>query len=113
VRLQVLAASASDAQSDVGKQAALENLLCILAVDTQVRWQALKTSVQKWGNSLAVRIPRSVVEEAHLSVGTEVEVGVEEGRIVVARVAPRLRGRALLEELLLRVTECDGREHPR
>lgn len=65
----------------------------------------MKTRVQKWGNSLAVRIPRSVVEESRLSVGTEVEVGVEDGRIVVVPVTPRLRGRALLEDLLSRVTD--------
>ena len=64
----------------------------------------MKTSVQKWGNSLAVRIPKGVAEESKLSVGTEVEVGVEDGRIVVVPVAPTSKEQAL-EELVSRITD--------
>ena len=36
----------------------------------------MKTRVQKWGNSLAIRLPASVVETLELKEGDEVEVQV-------------------------------------
>jgi len=55
--------------------------------------------VQKWGNSLAVRIPRSVAADARLSAGESVELTLEKGTIVIVRARPRFK----LEELLRRV----------
>jgi len=57
--------------------------------------------VQKWGNSLAVRIPRSVAEDTCLTSGKEVEMAVREGRIVIA---PARRQRYRLDDLLKGVT---------
>ena len=37
--------------------------------------------VQKWGNSLGVRIPRKIANSLHLISGTEVEVTVKEQTI--------------------------------
>ena len=48
----------------------------------------MQTRVQKWGNSLAVRIPKSCATETHLDQNTMVEVSVEDGRIVLALTAP-------------------------
>ena len=42
------------------------------------------SKVQKWGNSLAIRIPKAFAEEAEIGEDTSVEISVEEGRIVVA-----------------------------
>ena len=39
--------------------------------------------VQKWGNSLGVRIPRKIANSLHLVSGTEVEVTVIENAIVI------------------------------
>jgi antitoxin MazE len=39
--------------------------------------------VQKWGNSLGVRIPRKIANSLHLISGTEVEVTVKENTIVI------------------------------
>ncbi len=47
----------------------------------------MRTKVQKWGNSLAVRIPKPFAEEVGLEADTAVEVSLEEGRLVVARSA--------------------------
>lgn len=41
------------------------------------------TSIQKWGNSLAVRLPASIVKNAHLHTGSVVELSVQEGNIIV------------------------------
>ncbi len=59
------------------------------------------TKVQKWGNSLAVRIPRSVAQDTHLSSGNSVDVAVQDGQIVIA---PARRSRFRLDELLKGVT---------
>ena len=59
------------------------------------------TKVQKWGNSLAVRIPRSVAQDTHLSSGNSVDMAVQDGRIVIA---PARRPRFRLDELLKGVT---------
>lgn len=59
------------------------------------------TKIQKWGNSLAVRIPRSVAQDTHLSSGNAVDVAVQDGQIVIA---PARRSRFSLDELLKGVT---------
>jgi antitoxin MazE len=46
----------------------------------------MKTQVGKWGNSLAVRIPRAVARAAKLEDGALVELSVDEGRLVVTPV---------------------------
>jgi antitoxin MazE len=47
----------------------------------------MKTRIQKWGNSLAVRIPRPLAEEAHLGENVAVDVTVRNGKLVVSVVA--------------------------
>jgi antitoxin MazE len=36
----------------------------------------MRTQVLKWGNSLAVRIPKPVAEDAHLQVGDPLEIAI-------------------------------------
>ncbi len=45
--------------------------------------KAMQLTVQKWGNSLAVRIPAAIARSAHFHLGTPVEVAVESGNVVV------------------------------
>jgi antitoxin MazE len=42
-----------------------------------------KQILKRWGNSLAVRIPANIAAEISLEEGQEVQVEVEDGRIVV------------------------------
>ena len=58
--------------------------------------------VAKWGNSLAVRLPKALVEQLGLKPGDEVEiVAAEPGRVEIARdgrreaAVARMRARAL------------------
>ena len=44
----------------------------------------MKTKVQKWGNSLAVRIPRPFAEETGLEHGSSIELSLEEGRLILS-----------------------------
>lgn len=43
----------------------------------------MNTTVQKWGNSLALRIPSSVAKDIALTKGSAVEVLVEGGKMIV------------------------------
>ncbi|TCP18034.1 antitoxin MazE [Scopulibacillus darangshiensis] len=54
------------------------------------------TTVQKWGNSLGIRIPSSVVKEIAIHQGSEMEVMVENQGITLK---PK-RKKPTLEELL-------------
>jgi antitoxin MazE len=61
----------------------------------------MRTRVWKWGNSLAVRIPKRIAEEAGLRPSTEVEVSLENGELCLAPVRRRWR----LDQLLSKVTK--------
>jgi antitoxin MazE len=77
-------------------------LLCIYL------WSGnLKTSVQKWGNSLAVRIPKSFAEGLDLGNNGPIEMSLEEGAIIIKPDKERLWD---LDSLLGAVT--DGNVHP-
>jgi antitoxin MazE len=39
--------------------------------------------LKKWGNSPAVRIPATLMEQANLSIDQAIEVRVENGRVVI------------------------------
>lgn len=61
----------------------------------------MRIRVQKWGNSLALRIPRSFALETALDTGAEVDLTLEQGRLVVT---PLPRPGHTLDEMLARVT---------
>ncbi|NQT72086.1 MAG: AbrB/MazE/SpoVT family DNA-binding domain-containing protein [Chloroflexi bacterium] len=60
------------------------------------------TKIQKWGNSQGLRLAKHVLEDAHISVGDDVEVTTRDGMIVIAP-ARRIRGKRNLEELVSRI----------
>jgi len=62
----------------------------------------MRTRVQKWGNSLAVRIPKPFAEGAGLKLATEVEVSLEKGALRFSAVRPRWELRALVSKVTTR-----------
>jgi antitoxin MazE len=60
----------------------------------------MRARVQKWGNSLALRIPKAAAEACALENGSEVDLLMDDGRLVVSAVLPRYT----LDELLAGVT---------
>ena len=46
----------------------------------------MRIRAQKWGNSLAARIPKSFARDTALTEETEVELELENGRLVIAPV---------------------------
>ncbi len=59
------------------------------------------TKIQKWGNSLALRIPKAFAEEAGLESESAVEICVVDGQI---RITPARELHYDLEALLADVT---------
>ncbi len=59
------------------------------------------TSIQKWGNSQAVRLPKPVLEMAGLNENDKVEIKVQDGNLIIIPVKKHKR----LEE---RIAEYEG-----
>ena len=56
--------------------------------------------IARWGNSLAVRIPQPLAEQARLGEGDEVEVSVSDGALTLRRIEADLQ----LERLVAAIT---------
>jgi antitoxin MazE len=61
----------------------------------------MKVQVQKWGNSLALRIPKSFAVETRIEQGSTVEVTLEKDGIVMRPAKKEIT----LDDLLEAVTE--------
>ena len=62
----------------------------------------MRVQIQKWGNSLALRIPKPFAEEAEVREGTIVDLSLAEGKLVAV---PNVKGRFRLKQLLRKVTK--------
>ena len=60
----------------------------------------MKTQVQKWGNSLAVRIPKAFADEVGLAAESIIELTVTDGQLTLTPVKPYT-----LNDLLAQVTD--------
>jgi antitoxin MazE len=61
---------------------------------------SMDTQIGKWGNSLAIRIPKVLADELKLEPGSRVEIQVRSGRL---EIAPTPRSHELAD-LLDRIT---------
>jgi antitoxin MazE len=59
----------------------------------------MKTKVQKWGNSLAIRIPKSFATEIGLQKEAPVDISFNDGKLVISPLSDTL------DEVLNRITE--------
>ncbi len=59
------------------------------------------TKIKQWGNSLGVRIPQSLLEQLNLRADAEVEIRLEDGRLILSPVE---KPHFTLDELLAQVT---------
>ena len=62
----------------------------------------MKTRIQKWGNSLALRIPKSFADETGIEKETSVELSLDDGKIVIT---PGYQQTFTLEQLISKITE--------
>jgi antitoxin MazE len=59
----------------------------------------MRATISRWGNSLGLRIPRGLAEDAGLAEGSVIDLRVEDGRLIAEPVAVEN-----LESLLAKVT---------
>lgn len=59
------------------------------------------TTIQKWGNSFAVRLPKAAVDALKLVEGQSVRIETEHGRIAIT---PAKRSERSLEALIAGIT---------
>ena len=62
----------------------------------------MKTTLTKWGNSLAIRIPKLMAEEIDLVEGRSVELRVAKGSILIKPATAR---KHTLDELVSEITK--------
>ena len=62
----------------------------------------METRVQRWGNSLAVRIPKPLADEVGLKDNSPVKLSLRDKKLVIA---PVVKPAMSLEQLLAQVTQ--------
>jgi antitoxin MazE len=60
------------------------------------------STIQKWGNSLALRIPKALARDIQLENGSVVNLSIREGAVVVE---PAKKPKYQLDDLLKRVSK--------
>lgn len=63
----------------------------------------MKSKIQKWGNSLAIRIPKSFAVQTEIEQDSIIDLSVIDGKIIVE--PEKKKPKYTLEELLDGVTE--------
>ena len=62
----------------------------------------MKLKIQKWGNSLALRIPKALAIEANVKSGSTVDLSLSNGELKIKPIGDR---EYTLEELLSGITD--------
>jgi antitoxin MazE len=62
----------------------------------------MRATIQKWGNSLALRIPKPLAEQAHISQGSLVEIKIVDDVLQIELIAPQ---HYTLKGLLAEITQ--------
>ena len=63
----------------------------------------MKVAFQKWGNSLALRVPKAFADEIGASDGKAADMTVSNGKLVI-EIARRRKRRYTLDELVAGIT---------
>ena len=61
-------------------------------------------TIQKWGNSLGIRIPKEVTELLSINQGAHLELTVKENENIITLKPQKVRKQYSLEELLSQIT---------
>jgi antitoxin MazE len=62
----------------------------------------MRVQIHKWGNSLALRIPKLFASESHIDQGSTVDLTLIEGKLIITPIANK---EYTLDELLAGVTK--------
>ena len=66
----------------------------------------MRTKIDRWGNSLAVRLPKALAERADLREGDQADMEADDRTILMRRVRPHYT----LEELVAGLTQENRHE---
>ncbi|NQT74648.1 MAG: AbrB/MazE/SpoVT family DNA-binding domain-containing protein [Chloroflexi bacterium] len=67
----------------------------------------MQSRIQKWGNSLALRIPKSFAQEIGIERDVPVDISLADGKLVVAPIEKPI---LTLDDLLSKITK-DNKHH--
>ncbi len=62
----------------------------------------MRSRIKKWGNSLALRIPKPIADEIGLKWDAPVDLSLRDGKLLIS---PIVESKITLDELLEQVTE--------
>ena len=75
----------------------------------QAKMLTMKSQIGRWGNSLALRIPKYIADELALSINDEIDCRIEKGQLIVRLVEkfPKYTLSQLLSQELEPESEID------
>ena len=59
----------------------------------------MSSKLQKWGNSIGLRIPQAIIKQANLHLNSEVEISCKNKRIVILPQKKELKLKQLLSQI--------------
>lgn len=62
----------------------------------------MTTKIQKWGNSLAIRIPNSFAETTQIREGSEIQLSIEQHKITVTK---KVKPKYTLNDLVSKINK--------
>ena len=62
----------------------------------------MRSRIKKWGNSLALRIPKPIADEIGLQRDVPIDLSLRDGKLLIS---PIVESKITLDELLEQVTE--------
>lgn len=68
----------------------------------------MQVRIAKWGNSLAVRLPRAITDDLGLAEGQSVDIGIEDGSVKLKPSTERVR----LSDLVAEAERLGPAAHP-
>ncbi|MGG5255259.1 AbrB/MazE/SpoVT family DNA-binding domain-containing protein [Neobacillus sp. SM06] len=68
--------------------------------EKEVERMPIATTIQKWGNSLAVRIPKEIAERVRMQQGSEIEIRVSANDEAITLTPKKQQKKYSLDELL-------------
>ena len=88
------------------RPAVSQTSLCRWDCVAPIYYYTMRVEFCKWGNSLAVRIPKTLADSLKVGVGRHAEIAIENGALVLRPIRrPKRRPTYTLEDLLRGMTK--------
>ena len=59
----------------------------------------MSAKIQKWGNSVGVRIPKTIMEKANLNINSEIEIECKNQKIIIFSKKKSIQLKDLLSQI--------------